>query len=285
DDKTLVQLFSTLIRCLHPIDKKWLENEYSIQVDKFHTSKVYFKYHTFIKDFELNPLQRAMRLWATGHLAGKKGKNDQIYDSSTKRRIIRKKVNKINHHIGNLLFNKGGQYGSLNIYYNDLLSGPRSLLDICAIKNYKQSLVDVNKLSLGLFNKNSMNLIPIITYNFQGLQNALSKNNIQHLQILINTQKDHSVLTGDLIDFIQSQGQLKSLSTNVFWKADATKSFLDALKMHSTSLTFLRIEDEDISNSSNQLFLSVLNLLPNLVTLELPMISDENYSPNLSDPS
>ncbi|CAG8754751.1 2835_t:CDS:2, partial [Funneliformis mosseae] len=108
--------------------------------------------------------------------------------------------------------------------------GPRSLLDICAIKNYQQSFVDVNKLSLGLFNKNSMNLTPIITYNFQGLQNALSKNNIQHLQILINTQKDHS--------------------------ADATKSFLDALKMHSTSLTFLRIEDEDISTSSNQLFLS-----------------------------
>ncbi|CAG8703866.1 8795_t:CDS:1, partial [Funneliformis mosseae] len=68
---------------------------------------MYFKYHTFIKDFELNRLQRAMRLWATENLAGKKEKNDE---SSTKRRIISKKVNRINHHIGNLLFNKGGQY-------------------------------------------------------------------------------------------------------------------------------------------------------------------------------
>ncbi|CAI2176944.1 5845_t:CDS:1 [Funneliformis geosporum] len=238
-----------------------------------------------MKDFELNPLQRAMRLWVTLYLADLRDKNDYyIYESLSRREIISKKVDTLNHHIGNLLFNKGGQYGSLNIHYNDLLSGPHSLFDICAIKNHQQSLVDVNKLSLGLFNRNnSMNLIPPITINFKRLQNVLSKK-IQHLQIYIDTKREHSELSRDLINFIQSQRQLKSLSANVFWKADETRSFLHALQKHSTSLTFLRIEDEYSPILSNQLLLSILNLLPNLVTLELPMISNEKVSPNLSVP-
>ncbi|RIA82453.1 hypothetical protein C1645_835331 [Glomus cerebriforme] len=138
DDDKLIKIFNTLTQCLDASNNSYLVLNESIKIKDLPTSKAYFQYHNFIKEFELNPLQRRMRLWTS---------------------------------------NNENRYDSLNIYYNDLLSGPR------------------------LFHKNSTNLIPSITDNFLKLQNSLSPN-IQHLEISINTDRTHIDLLKNLINFI-----------------------------------------------------------------------------------
>ena len=62
------------------------------------------------------------------------------YFQSSSGKKVSKRVIKLNNYIGNLLFSEGNQYESLNIFHTDLLSGPRSLFDICEIKNYEECL-------------------------------------------------------------------------------------------------------------------------------------------------
>ncbi|CAG8615774.1 16926_t:CDS:2 [Funneliformis caledonium] len=252
-DKKLVQLFNTLVRCLDPSIKAYLKL----------VGSTFFKYHTYIKEFELNPLQRAMELWTSANLL--KEPNDS--------RSIRRTFN-FNHYIGNLLFSKENKYHSLDVFYTELLSGPSSLFDICEFRNHKSSLINVNRLSLGFFNRSSMSLIPLITTNFLNLQNSLSPY-LQHLHIFINTTKYHPEFSKNLVDFIQSQRHLKSLITNVSLIPEA---FLNASK----SLTFLRLVNFKIYTTA---LLSILNSLPNLITLELnlvPMNSDGDDSQKIS---
>ncbi len=286
-NEPLIQIFNTLIHCLHPFDRNWLKYERSIQIEELPTPKVYFKYHTYIKEFELNPLIKAMRLWTSEYLFGITNGKYYMYKPKRKgrrsgpnRRKISKRVDKINHHIGNLFFNKGGQYNSLNIFYNDLLSGPNSLIDICEFRNYGESLINVDKLSLGFFNQGYTDLIPLITKKFFKLQQVLSPN-IQHLQIYIDTNKNHPELSRNFICFIKSQNCLKSLLTNIFWEWDKTNSFLDALGKHSKSLTFFRLEDKNPPILITTLLSSIFDLLPHLTTLELPMISNDIQIPTL----
>src|SRR4051794_7267607 len=196
DDDKLIKIFNTLIHCLDPTNKSYLTFKGSIEIKDLPTPKAYFNYHTLIREFELNPLQRGMRLWTSKYL------DDQSRMSSGKR--VSKRVVVINKYIGELFFSNRNRYDSLNIYYNDLLSGPSSLLDISEFKNYEESLVNVNRLSLGFFHRNNTDLIAIITRNFLKLQNILSTN-IQHLEISITTNKRHSVLFNNLLNFIQSQ--------------------------------------------------------------------------------
>src|SRR5207248_11695711 len=134
------------------------------------------------------------------------------------KKVCKKVIKLLNNFIGNLFFNKGNQFESINIFYNDLLSGPRTLVDICEIDNYEDSLIKVNKLSLGFFlHRNSTDLILHIKKNFLKLQATLSPN-IQHLQIFIETSQQHVEISKDLINLIQHQWNLKSLSINSFWK-------------------------------------------------------------------
>ncbi|CAB4491514.1 hypothetical protein RhiirA5_495579 [Rhizophagus irregularis] len=256
DDNKLIKLINTLIHCLNQTIKNDLINKDSIKLEGLPT---YFKYHTLIKEFDLNPLQRGIRLWTSSHLTQK-----------LTRRSISRRVFKINKYIGNLLFDKENQYDSLNIYHNELLNGLRTLFDICKFDNYEKSLVQVNKLSVGFFHGNTTNLILPITENFLKLQNKLSPN-IQHLQISIDTIKEHEEFSRNLIHFIKSQKKLKSLITNTFWiKDDFIQPFLNSLKNQSTCLTFLKLQDQKLSN---ELLLSILKSLPNLITLYL----DINY--------
>src|SRR6185437_3904677 len=68
DDK-LIQIINTLIHCLDPSDKRRLINEELLRIEDLPaTSKTYFKYHTLIKEFELNPLQKGIRLWILKYL-------------------------------------------------------------------------------------------------------------------------------------------------------------------------------------------------------------------------
>ncbi|RIA89032.1 hypothetical protein C1645_825466 [Glomus cerebriforme] len=255
DDDQLVQIFNTLIHCLHPSDKNDLIHKELFKMDDLPTSQVYFKYHTLIKEFELNPLQKGIRLWSSRYLSKK-----------LTRRSVSRRVIKLNKYIGDLLFDQENQYESLNIYYNELLNGIKNLFDICDFENHKKSLINVNKLSLGLFHGNTTKLILPITKNILKLQNSLSPN-IQHLQISIDTFKDRDELSKNLIDFIKNQEKLKSLSTNIFWKNDKfIQPFLNSLKKQSNCLTFLKLQDSTICND---LLLSILSCLPNLIILEL----------------
>ncbi|GBC53963.2 hypothetical protein GLOIN_2v1782257 [Rhizophagus irregularis DAOM 181602=DAOM 197198] len=207
DDNKLIKLINTLIHCLNQTIKNDLINKDSIKLEGLPT---YFKYHTLIKEFDLNPLQRGIRLWTSSHLTQK-----------LTRRSISRRVFKINKYIG-------------------------------------------------FFHGNTTNLILPITENFLKLQNKLSPN-IQHLQISIDTIKEHEEFSRNLIHFIKSQKKLKSLITNTFWiKDDFIQPFLNSLKNQSTCLTFLKLQDQKLSN---ELLLSILKSLPNLITLYL----DINY--------
>ncbi len=124
DDDRLIKIFNTLIHCLDPTNKSYSVFRELIKIKDLPTPKAYFKYHTFIKEFELNPLQRGMRLWTSEYLLRL---GDQSKTSSGRR--VSRRVIKINKYISKLLFNNNESlYDSLNIYYNDLLSGPNSLL-------------------------------------------------------------------------------------------------------------------------------------------------------------
>ena len=68
DDDRLIKIFNTLIHCLDPTNKSYLVFRELIKIKDLPTPKAYFKYHTFIKEFELNPLQRGMRLWTLEYL-------------------------------------------------------------------------------------------------------------------------------------------------------------------------------------------------------------------------
>ncbi|GES97898.1 hypothetical protein GLOIN_2v1883823 [Rhizophagus clarus] len=268
-EKNLIEIFNTLIHCLELNDKHRLITERLINIrDLPTTSKAYFKYHSFIKEFELNPLQKGMRLWISKYITKTKMNGSQ----STRR--VKKSVIIINQYIGKLLFNQDNQYESINIRYTDLLSGPNTLFSICDFVNHEKSLINVNKLSLSLFHRNSTDLMPIITMKILSLQNVLSPN-IQHLQIFIDTTKDHSQFTYNLINFIKFQNNLKSLLISPFCKKGDLKlyfaPFLDALKNHSNSLTFLKLKFFSIS--INQL-LPLLISLPNLITLDFDLICE-----------
>ncbi|CAG8474263.1 12694_t:CDS:2 [Funneliformis mosseae] len=254
DEDRLVQIFNTLIHCL---DQTWLVRQ-SIEIEQLLTPKAYFKYHTFIKEFELNTLQKAMRIWISIHLSNR---ND-LFRMSSERSRVSKLVFMINKCIGDLFFNKGGQYDSLNLFYNDFLS---AILDISEFKNHKESLANVKKLSLGLFNSNGMELITPIAENFLKLQTAFSPN-IQHLQILsINNSIRPNEFSRNLIDFIHTQRHLKSLLIHDFWK-DEFEPFLKALRKHAKSLTFFKLECPILFTTHLS---SMLRSLPNLITLEL----------------
>ncbi|CAG8497981.1 15799_t:CDS:2 [Funneliformis mosseae] len=275
DDDRLIQVFNTLIQCLDPSDKKWLSRK-SIEIEKLSTPRAYFNYQTFIKEFELNPLQKAMRFWTSRNFSSGNDlpRNGQSRVLSGGRRVS-KRVFYINKYIGDLFFNKGGQYETLNLFYNDLLSGPRSILDICEHQNHKYSLVNVKKFSIGLFNNNGTDLMTPVTEYVLKLQNVLSPN-IQHFQILhINSIKPK--LSRNLINFIQSQNQLKSLLlSHEFWR-DEFEPFLNALRKHSKSLTVFKLESSILFTSN---LLSMLKSLPNLITLELriTLTSDRDVS-------
>src|ERR1044071_9133798 len=51
------------------VKKDHLINSELIGIRDLPTSRAYFKYHTFIKEFELNPLQKGMRLWTSTYLS------------------------------------------------------------------------------------------------------------------------------------------------------------------------------------------------------------------------
>ncbi|CAG8517459.1 15981_t:CDS:2 [Funneliformis mosseae] len=258
-DQKLIQIFNTLIHCLDP----------SIKIKEIPTSKAYFDYHTLIKEFELNPLQKGLRLWTLKYLSKQ---NETFLISCDKK--IRKKVVKINKYIGELFFSKRNQYEFINIYYNDLLFAPKSLLDVCGFKNHEESLIKVNKLSIGFFHKSNANLIPVITENFSKLQKILSPN-IQHLQISIDTTRQHTKLSTNLINFIKSQLCLKSLIMGVFWNSLQNKSFLYALQKQSKSLTFLRLGCVDISYCS---FIKEVQQQCHLNITHFHLIISRNYS-------
>jgi hypothetical protein len=266
EDNKLIKIINTLIHCLNPSIKNDLVNkDLMILEDIPITSQIYFKYHTLIKEFELNPLQRGIRLWTSNHLSQK-----------LTRRSISRRVFKLNKYIGNLLFDKENHYESLNIYHNELLNGLKSLFDICEFDNYEKSLVKVNKLSIGFFHKNNTDLILPITENVLKLENKLSPN-IQHLQISIKTRKEHEDFSRNLIHFIKSQNKLKSLITNTFWiKDEFIQPFLNSLQNQSNFLTFLKLQDYD--KISDELLLSILKSLPNLITLYLEISSCENIN-------
>ncbi|GBB98508.1 hypothetical protein RclHR1_03250002 [Rhizophagus clarus] len=263
DNKGLTSIINTLIHCLNPSIKNDLVDKELILLEELPTSQTYFKYHTLIKEFELNPLQKGIRLWVTYHLSQK-----------LTRRSISRRVLKINKYIGNLLFDKENQYESLNIYHNELLSGLKSLFDICKFDNYEKSLAEVNKLSLGFFHKNDTKLILPITKNILNLQNKLSPN-IQHLQISVYTVKEHDEFSRNLIHFINSQKKLKSLIIDTIWlKNDFIPSFLISLQKQSNSLTFLKLQNDKISN---ELLISILNSLPYLITLYLDITPSNSH--------
>ncbi|GBB83352.1 hypothetical protein RclHR1_10080005 [Rhizophagus clarus] len=271
-EKKLIEIFNTLIHCLELTDKQQLITERLINIVELPTTlKAYFKYHSFIKEFELNSLLKGMRLWISKYIT-----KTEINESSSTR--VKDSVITINQFIGKLFFNADNQYESMNIYYNDLLGGPSTLFSMCDFVDNDKSFINVNKLSLGFSNKNSTNLMPIITMNILSLQIVLSPN-IQHLQISIDTTKEHSQFTYDLINFIKFQNNLKSLLISPFCKNGDFELYfiplLDALKNHSNSLTFLKLKSFSIS--INQLLL-LLNSLPNLITLEIDLIYEE--SPN-----
>ncbi|CAI2174559.1 13212_t:CDS:2, partial [Funneliformis geosporum] len=243
------------------------------------TSKSYFDYHTLIKEFELNPLQRGLRLWNLKYLSKH---NEKAFQISCDKKL-RKKVVKLNKYIGELFFSKRNQFEFINIFYNDLLFAPKSLLDVCEFKNHEESLIKVNKLSIGFFHKSNANLIPVITEYFAKLQKVLSPN-IQHLQISIDTTRQHKTLSNNLINLIKSQQCLKSLMIGLFWSNLQNKPLLFALQKQSKSLTFLRVGCGNFQIPTSTL-LSILRQLPNLITLEFRLItmhSDKDVSIDIS---
>ncbi|CAI2173836.1 17742_t:CDS:2 [Funneliformis geosporum] len=239
DDDRLIQIFDTLIQCLDPFDKKCLSKR-SIEIDDLSTPRAYFNYHTFIREFELNPLQKAMRLWTSIHFSNIDGlpRNGRSRVSNGGRRVSKRVI-------------------SIN-------NGPRSILNICEFKNHKQSLVNVRKLSIGLFNNNGTDLMTPVAELVLKLQDVLSPN-VQHFQILsINSIKPK--FSRNLINFIQSQDHLKSLLlSHDFWK-DEFEPFRIALRKHSNSLTFFKLECSILFTSK---LLSILKSLPKLITLDL----------------
>jgi hypothetical protein len=277
-ENKLLEIFNTIIHCFELRDKQRLIHERLIKIkDLPTTSKAYFKYHNFIKEFELNPIQKGMRLWTTKYTA-KTRANGTPSPNRVKNSVVI-----LNQLIGKLLFNEENQFDSINIFYTDLLSGPNTLFNICDFNNHKKSLIKVNKLTLSFFHRNTTSdLLHYITNNILSLQNVLSPN-IQHLQISIDTTKNHSLFTFNLINFIKSQNNLKSLLISPFCKKGDFNSYFiplfDALKNHSNSLTFLKLKYFSIS--TNQL-LSILKLLPNLITLEFDLIFERGSDINIS---
>ncbi|PKC62267.1 hypothetical protein RhiirA1_465389 [Rhizophagus irregularis] len=215
----LLEFFNTIIHCLEINDKQLLIKEKLIKIqDLPTTTKAYFEYNKFIKEFELNPIQKGMRLWITKYIT------NTTIDGKASTRRIKNSVTIINKYIGKLFFNNEkneNQYETINIHYTDLLSGPNTLFNIYELNNYEKSLIKVNKLTLSFFHKNitTTNLLSIMIRNFLLIQNILSPN-IQHLQISIDTTKQHSEFTLSLIKFIKLQNNLKSLLISPFCKKD-----------------------------------------------------------------
>ncbi|RGB36919.1 hypothetical protein C1646_813695 [Rhizophagus diaphanus] len=277
----LLEFFNTIIHCLEINDKQLLIKEKLIKIqDLPTTTKAYFEYNKFIKEFELNPIQKGMRLWITKYIT------KTTIDGKASTRRIKNSVMIINKYIGKLFFNNEkneNQYETINIHYTDLLSGPNTLFNIYVFNNYEKSLIKVNKLTLSFFHKNTTtaNLLSIIIRNFLLIQNILSPN-IQHLQISIDTTKQHSEFTLSLIKFIKLQNNLKSLLISPFCKKGDFNlhfiPFLDSLKVHSNSLTFLKLKFFSIP--VNRL-LSILKLLPNLITLEIDLTFERSSNNNI----
>ncbi|CAG8680294.1 495_t:CDS:2, partial [Funneliformis caledonium] len=175
------------------------------------------------------------------------------------------------------------QYETLNLFYNDLLSGLRSILDICEHKNHKLSLVNVKKILIGLFNNNSTDLMTPVTEYVLKLQNILSPY-IQHFQILnINSVKPK--LSRNLINFIQSQNQLKSLLlSHEFWK-DEFKPFLNGCFTKIMMITLDSLEhlsyNCSISHNTDSiiLFKQILLSTKNLKSLKV----EETYCPYIKE--
>src|SRR2546430_1149605 len=53
NDEQLIKIFNTLIHCLDQPDKEHLINKELIGIIELPTPNAYFKYHTFIREFEL----------------------------------------------------------------------------------------------------------------------------------------------------------------------------------------------------------------------------------------